>query len=90
MAMTAGGLAKLIEETGELQQIAGKKLAYYDTDEHPDGQGSLKLRMEHEIADVMAICAFVVERFNLDAAFISNRADEKLKQYQAWDAGPSH
>lgn len=49
--MPAKGLAKLIEECGELQQIAGKKLAYYTTDEHPDGQGPLSTRLEDEIAD---------------------------------------
>ncbi len=88
MAMTAGGLAKLIEETGELQQVAGKKLAYYNTDDHPDGQGSLKTRMEHEIADVMAIVAFVIDHFGLDDNLIAERSAAKLKQYEEWDANP--
>ena len=85
MAITAGGLAKLIEETGELQQIAGKKLAYYHTDEHPDGQGSLKIRMEDEIADVMAICSFVIGSFELSSDRIAERSAAKLKQYEEWD-----
>lgn len=85
MAMTAKGLAKLIEETGELQQIAGKKLAYYHTDKHPDGQGSLKTRMENEIADVMAICAFVIESLGLSDNRIAERSAAKLKQYEEWD-----
>lgn len=36
MALTAGGLAKLAEECGELIQVIGKKLAYYTTQTHPD------------------------------------------------------
>lgn len=42
MPMTANGLAKLLEELGELSQVAAKKLAYFHTDEHPDGAGSKK------------------------------------------------
>ena len=84
MTMTARGLAKLIEETGELQQIAGKKLAYFHTDEHPDGKGSLKARMEDEIADVRAISAFVTDEFTLDEIRINERTAAKLKQYREW------
>lgn len=49
--LTGKGLAKLIEECGELIQVAGKKLAFYTTDVHPDGgpSPSLKRRMEDEI-----------------------------------------
>lgn len=83
--MAAKGLAKLIEEIGELQQVAGKKLACYYTDEHPDGKGSLKTRMENEIADVMACCAFVTDRFCLSAERIAKRSMTKLEQYQDWD-----
>lgn len=84
MALVAGGLIKLIEETGELQQVVGKKLAYYDTDEHPDGQGSLKERLEDEIADVLGIIAFVVDHFNLDHYRIQERSSAKLKRYEEW------
>ncbi len=37
MAMTANGLTKLLEELGELAQVAAKKQAYFHTDAHPDG-----------------------------------------------------
>jgi len=84
MPMTSGGLNKLIEETGELLQVAGKKLAYYDTDEHPDGQGSLKERMEDEIADVLAIIEFVTQEFKLDNKKINQRIQAKLNLYRAW------
>jgi NTP pyrophosphatase (non-canonical NTP hydrolase) len=79
MAMSHDGLTKLIEECGELTQIAAKKIAYFDTDEHPDGKGSMKARMEEELADVMAACAFVMVQFNLDQTFIRERQLDKLE-----------
>jgi NTP pyrophosphatase (non-canonical NTP hydrolase) len=84
--MTANGLAKLIEECGELQQIAAKKLAYFHTDEHPDGAGSLKQRMEDEMADVMAACIFVARQFKLDATRMEQRRDRKVARFEAWHA----
>ena len=57
--MTANGLAKLLEELGELSQVAAKRLAYFHTSTHPDGAGDLNERMEAEMADVAAACAFV-------------------------------
>lgn len=56
--LRANGLAKLLEELGELSQVCAKKLAYYHTDEHPDGAGSLRERMQEEIADVAAAMLF--------------------------------
>lgn len=85
MALVARGLTKLIEETGELQQVVGKKLAYFDTDEHPDGKGSLKERMEEEIADVMAIIEFVTIEFGLDEGRIHERSEKKLNLYKEWN-----
>lgn len=86
MTMTANGLAKLIEECGELLQVAGKKLAYFHTDEHPDNQGSLEARIGDEIADVMAACDFVRATMleaetNLD---IDIRRDQKFARFKRW------
>lgn len=82
--LCANGLAKLIEECGELQQIAAKKLAYFHTDVHPDGGGSLKQRMEDELADVAAASAFVAQQFALDEKRIKQRAALKLADFQSW------
>jgi len=85
MTMSNRGLTKLIEECGELAQIAAKKIAYPDTDVHPDGKGSLIGRLEDEVADVMAAIAFVAEKLGLDEARMFARGDAKRKQYQEWD-----
>lgn len=89
MAMTLNGLAKLAEELGELQAVVGKKIAYYHTDVHPDGNGSLRERMQEEIADVMASCQFVAEEFGLDQELIQNRVDRKLTLYNTWKNDPN-
>lgn len=83
--MVGSGLVKLIEECGELSQVAAKKLAYFDVDEHPDGAGSMKCRLEEEIADVLAACAFVIEKFYLDQDGIQARSELKLDRYKRWD-----
>lgn len=85
--MTANGLAKLIEECGELIQVAGKKLACPDSDEHWDGAGLLSTRLEDEIADVMAACQFVIETHMLDGRHkISERKTRKLMLFREWHA----
>jgi NTP pyrophosphatase (non-canonical NTP hydrolase) len=90
MPMTAKGLAKLIEECGELIQVAGKRLAYYTTDEHPDGGAPLSQRLEQEIGDVIAACNFVVTEHHLDAGQIGNRVALKLQRFRAWHADPTN
>lgn len=90
MTMTANGLAKLIEECGELIQVCGKKLAYFSTDEHPDGQGSLKTRLEEEMGDVMAACGLVTETLGLDEGAICDRAATKLEKFCRWHADPTN
>jgi len=85
MPMSNNGLTKLIEECGELAQIAAKKIAYLHTDEHPDGKGSMKSRMEDEIADVMAAIAFVSEKLGLDEAKMFARGETKMALYKKWD-----
>ena len=84
MTMCSDGLTKLMEECGELVQIAAKKQAYTHTDIHPDGKGSLKKRLEDEIADVSAACAFVIATFELDDNRINERASRKLALFLKW------
>lgn len=87
MTMAARGLAKLIEECGELMQVAGKRLAYYDTNEHPDGGPSLALRLQEEIADVIAACEFVAEKdLGVSLYEINVRRMKKLDLFREWDA----
>lgn len=88
--MTANGLAKMLEETGELTQVGAKRLAYFTTLTHPDGAGSLKTRMEEEIADVEASCEFVKGPFELDREAIARRRQMKLALFTRWHADPTN
>jgi NTP pyrophosphatase (non-canonical NTP hydrolase) len=85
MAMDRSGLTKLIEECGELTQIAAKKSAFMRHNSHPDGKGQIDIRLESEISDVMAAINFVVEEFQLNTDRINNRAARKLKRFKQWD-----
>lgn len=77
MPMAILGVAKLIEECGELQQVLGKRLAYWTTDQHPDGT-NLVQRLEQEMGDV-------IEQTGLSWQTIMARRDEKLRTYERWD-----
>lgn len=79
------GLAKLLEECGELQQVAGKLLAY-PSGEHPDGAGPLDERLADELADLKAAALFFTranrERINLHRH--GRRIRDKLARFEAW------
>lgn len=90
MPMCAKGMTKLIEECGELVQALGKKLAYYDTDEHPDGGPPLSRRLEDEMADVSAAIEFVADKLRLDWNRIWHRRGEKRERFEKWDAIPDN
>lgn len=90
MSMTGNGLVKLLEECAELSEVAAKKLAYYKTDNHPDGKGSLKLRLEQEIADVYAACDLVTANFGLNTRHIELRRSAKLETFAKWTSDSSN
>lgn len=90
MTMTAAGVAKLIEETGELQtelgklqQTLGKRLAMWDQDEHWDGS-NLKVRMEDEFADVSASMYFVSLQLGMDSERMNRRQIAKIELFGTW------
>ena len=89
MTMHCNGLTKLIEECGELSQIASKKQAFMDTDTHPDGKGSMKKRIEEEMGDVFAACILVAENFSLDQDFLEKRVQKKLTLFRSWHNNPN-
>lgn len=84
MPMSNKGLTKLTEECGELIQIAAKKIAFMETDLHPDGKGSMRERLQEELADVAAASTFVAQQFGLDTEQIKQRAALKLHAFQTW------
>lgn len=84
MTMAAAGVAKLIEECGELQQVLGKKLAWWDTEEpHWDGT-VLNRRIEQEMGDVLAAIMFVQVQLGLDYQAIRERDHAKWNLFQTW------
>lgn len=85
MALALQGVAKLIEECGELSQVLGKKLAYWDVEIHPDGL-PIQERMEAEIGDVLAAIEFVTEHLHLDEAEIRERKRQKAELFAKWHA----
>jgi len=88
--MSHNGLSKLIEECGEVIQIAGKLLAY-PSGVHPDGAGNLNERLEDELGDLGAAIQFVIEARQLDGRYrISNRRQEKLVTFRRWHADPNN
>jgi NTP pyrophosphatase (non-canonical NTP hydrolase) len=90
--MTAKGLAKLTEELGELQQVVGKKLAYFSNDNnlHPDGKGDLNKRLEEEMGDVWGAISFVIEKLGLNVSAITDRSCDKWNLFREWDAVPDN
>lgn len=77
------GLSKLIEEAGEVSQVAGKIIGIGHMGDHFDGS-NLKARLEEEIADLVAACAFVSEKLGLDHEAMGTRADEKRALFERW------
>lgn len=83
------GLAKVVEECGELLQVAGKLMAYPDG-EHPDGGVPLLERLCDEIADVTA-ALFVFRTLNgIDRPgspnddLLRDRVFEKAALFHQW------
>ncbi len=85
--MHSNGLTKLIEECGELVQIAAKCQAFPDVDIHPDGLPLIS-RLEEEIGDVLAAASFVIQSHNLNTVKICRRRDLKECQYNKWHQLP--
>lgn len=77
------GLSKLIEEMGEVGQIAGKLLGTGGAIQHWDGS-NLKDRLEEELADLSAAIGFVIAACELDEAAIERRCMLKLETFIQW------
>lgn len=82
-SQTWGGLSKLIEECGEVQQVAGKIIGAEGITHHWDGS-NLRERLTSEMGDLMAAIRFVAEQNDLDWAAIEDREKEKLRLFHKW------
>ena len=80
------GLAKLMEECGEVVQVCGKIIGTAGTMQFRDGQIVSRQRLVDEIADLEAIIGFVVEH-NFTAAeqrACAHRQIEKVALFERW------
>jgi NTP pyrophosphatase (non-canonical NTP hydrolase) len=77
------GLSKLVEEAGEVLQVAGKLMAMGGAVDHWDGQ-NLKKEIVDELADLLAAIDFFVHVNELDERAISIRKNEKYGRFLGW------
>jgi len=77
------GLSKLIEEAGEVLQVAGKLIATGGLAQHWDGS-NLRERLQEELGDLTAAVRFFARVNNLDEDVIARRAREKEKTFWQW------
>lgn len=78
------GLSKLDEECGEVLQVIGKLMGTGGEPLHWDGS-DLRRRLEEEIGDVLAACAFVLQHNpQLNAVTVDNRRIKKLAVFNEW------
>lgn len=82
-SFTWAGLSKLIEECGEVQQVAGKIIGNEGRFNHWDGS-YLPDRLQEELGDLLAAIGFFIEINGADRVVIDERARKKLAQFYAW------
>lgn len=75
------GISKLVEEMGEVGQVAGKLMATHGEAVHWDGDGNLVDRLTEEMADLQAAIWFASEANNLQ---IMERALAKYQLFGEW------
>lgn len=80
---TWGGLSKLIEECGEVQQVAGKIIGAQGEVMHFDGS-NLRVRLQSELGDLLAAIQFVATMNDLDWSAITEQQKSKLTLFLRW------
>jgi len=79
-------MGKLQEELAELANVAARCIIQ-GIDEVDPGTGKVnRIRLTHEIADVLAQCRVTIQVLNLDQKAIEERALEKVRQMEEWEA----
>lgn len=77
------GLAKVVEEAGEITQVAGKIMACFGQDTYYGGE-DLRGHLQEEAADLIASLTYLIEENKLDKKAISKRVRKKLAKYYQW------
>jgi len=79
------GLSKLIEEAGEVMQVAGKLIGSEGRTDH--WSGNLDTALIEELGDLAAAMEFFVLANGLDMAAIGARRERKLETFRRWHEG---
>jgi len=82
---TWNGLSKLIEECGEVQQVAGKLIGSEGESAHWDGT-NLRERMESELGDLRAAIDYFIALNGLNAAAVERQRTKKLALFDRWNS----
>ena len=82
------GLSKLVEECGEVQQVAGKLIGSRGNPDHWDGS-DLRGRIAEELADLEAAIIFFVTINGLNSDQYVRRRDKKASLFAHWHVGAS-
>lgn len=82
------GIAKLIEEAGEVIQVCGKLIAINGAENYDHWDGTnLADRLIEELGDLKAAVSFVIGVNKLDDDRIMARTREKLRLFLDWHKG---
>lgn len=76
------GLSKLIEEAGEVVQVAGKLIGSEGRTDH--WSGDLDQMLHEELGDLLAAIEFFVHHNGLNKDLISDRSDRKRATFDQW------
>jgi NTP pyrophosphatase (non-canonical NTP hydrolase) len=77
------GASRLLEESGELNQVLGKLIGAGGVVEHWDGS-NLRDRLIEELGDVAAAVEFFVAASGLSVDEVNARKAKKLDRYWSW------
>ncbi len=84
--MTLRRMGKLGEELGELQAVAARVIIQGIEEIDPSSGELNRLRLENEIADVLAQCGVSIRALHLDYHRILERQAGKEAQMAEWEA----
>lgn len=79
------GMAKVIEEAGEVLQLCGKIMSIRGATTYFKGE-DLRNELQDEIGDLLASLNFLIDENKLDKDVIRNRIIHKLDKYADWKA----
>lgn len=80
------GLSKLVEECGEVAQVAGKIIGLGSMGDHWDGT-NLQQRLEAELGDLLAAVDYLADHNGLNKGAIRLRRVNKRLTFEAWHRG---